>query len=347
MDKELAVISYFTALLWSTDKLLKLEDGTPGGLFGELRGNYAVFKSLKANMSPMTLKSLGPVEFIAEYFKMIFLTDIRRYNRVMNKIYNESEAFHKLYKGFGEVDLAICVLSFRKSLKAFCRPSFEKAHSVAFKGIYHPLLDDAVTNDGLVARHSLITGPNASGKSTFIKAIAVNSILAQTIFTCTADEYTIAHSLVMTSMAVRDDIMAGDSYFITEIKSLKRVLDKIEQVPCTCFIDEILRGTNTIERIAASSAILKHLVGRDCLCMAASHDIELTKIMEGIYDNYHFSEKVESGGVSFDFKLKDGAANTKNAIRLLGFMGYDDAIVEAANKNVEEFLKTGSWTILG
>ena len=344
LDKELAVIGYFSALLWSADKMCKIRDDKLKGFLYDLRKNFDVFKSLKGKMSRMMQKSMGPLSFIPEYYRMVFFADIRRYNRVIGKIYKESESFHSLFRNFGELDMAICVLSFRKSMKNFCRPSFADGHSVEFKGIYHPLLDDAVTNDGKIARHSLVTGPNASGKSTFIKAVAVNSILAQTISTCAAEEYTIKHSLIMTSMAVRDNILAGDSYFITEIKSLKRVLDKIEKVPCTCFIDEILRGTNTIERIAASSAILKYLVGRDCLCMAASHDIELTRIMEGIYDNYHFSEKVESDGVSFDFKLKNGAANTKNAIRLLGFMGYDGKIVEAAEKNVEEFIKTGSWS---
>jgi DNA mismatch repair ATPase MutS len=228
-------------------------------------------------------------------------------------------------------------------LSNFCIPEFKEDNSIEFDGIYHPLLEKAVLNNGKISRNSIVTGPNASGKSTFIKALAVNSILAQTINTCTASKYCINRSLVMTSMAVRDSLIQGDSYFITEIKSLKRVLDKMDKIPVTCFIDEILRGTNTIERIAASSCILRHLSEKDCLCMVASHDIELTKIMEGSYNNYHFSEKVGDEGVSFDFKLKDGAANTRNAIRLLGFLDYDKNIVDSANQMVESYVKTGSW----
>ncbi|HCW96660.1 MAG TPA: hypothetical protein DHU88_13350 [Pseudomonas sp.] len=137
-----------------------------------------------------------------------------------------------------------------------------------------------------------MTGSNASGKSTFIKSLAVNSILAQTIHTCAAKEFKLRPSLVITSMAVRDSISEGESYFIKEIKSLKRILNKVQNISCTCFIDEILKGTNTIERIAASAAVLKYLHSTDCLCMTASHDIELTCILENEYDNYHFSEHI-------------------------------------------------------
>ena len=84
--------------------------------------------------------------------------------------------------------------------------------------------------------------------------MAVNGILAQTIHTNTAKEFNLRFSLIITSMAVRDNITEGDSYFIMEIKSLKRILDKVQDTSCICFVDEILKGTNTIERIAASAA---------------------------------------------------------------------------------------------
>ena len=342
LDKEIAAIRYFKNMLYACRELLKLDDAFVNKI-GDIERNYTFFKDLKSQISTPAQQSMSPIGFLADYYKMLFLVDIRKYNRTMKRIVDESEAFHALYRSFGELDVALSVLSFRKSLDFFCEPEFHDTHKVEFTELYHPLLDEPVTNDGVIARHSLVTGPNASGKSTFIKAIAINSILAQTIHTCTARKYKLTHSLVMTSMAVRDSIMEGDSYFITEIKSLKRVLDTIERMPCTCFIDEILRGTNTIERIAASTAILKYLVGRECLCMAASHDIELTRIMEGLYDNYHFSETVKSEGVTFDFKLKEGAANTRNAIRLLGFLGYEPSVVDEANENVENFIKTGTW----
>jgi DNA mismatch repair ATPase MutS len=129
-------------------------------------------------------------------------------------------------------------------------------------------------------------------------------------------------------MAMRDNISDGDSYFIVEIKSLKRILDLTQNYPCTCYIDEILRGTNTIERIAASASVLDYLHSQNCLCVAASHDIELTNILADKFDNYHFCEQVTNDGIIFDYKLKHGASTTRNAIRLLSFMGFHSEIIE-------------------
>ena len=138
----------------------------------------------------------------------------------------------------------------------------------------------------------LVTGSNASGKSTFLKNIAINAILAQTIGTCVCSSYRAPFFRVLTSMALRDDLSEGDSYFIVEIKSMKRILDESQKnVPMLCIIDEVLRGTNTIERIAASSRILGSLVKEYVLAFAATHDIELTYILEGVYTNYHFEEE--------------------------------------------------------
>jgi len=169
---------------------------------------------------------------------------------------------------------------------------------------------------------SLITGSNASGKSTFVKSVAVNMLLAQTIHTCIAQELSFRPSFLISSMAVRDNIETGESYYIAELNSLKRVLDGLnDTIRCVCFIDEILKGTNTIERIAASSAILQYLSSRNALALVATHDIELTEITQTFCDNFHFRETITEEGITFDYQIHNGYATTKNAIRLLGFMG--------------------------
>ena len=120
-------------------------------------------------------------------------------------------------------------------------------------------------------------------------------------------------------MALRDDILSQESYYIVEIRSLKRILDltRSSELPVLCFIDEVLRGTNTVERIAASSRILQAIAEQGGLCFAATHDIELTYLLEKEYDNYHFEEQVEDDKVTFDYCLREGRACTRNAIRLL------------------------------
>ena len=109
-------------------------------------------------------------------------------------------------------------------------------------------------------------------------------------------------------------------------------------------MDEVLRGTNTVERIAASAQILKSLCTGKSLCFAATHDIELTHILEDFYANYHFEEEIEEDDIFFSYKIMKGRATTRNAIKLLGIMGYDQKIVLEAEKMASDFLEKGNWT---
>ena len=109
-----------------------------------------------------------------------------------------------------------------------------------------------------------------------------------------------------------------------------------------CFIDEVHRGTNTVERIAASSRILQAIAEQGGLCFAATHDIELTYLLEKEYDNYHFEEQVEDDKVTFDYCLHEGRACTRNAIRLLKMHGYEEKNVDDANERDALFLKSGN-----
>ena len=148
-------------------------------------------------------------------------------------------------------------------------------------------------------------------------------------------------------MALRDDLESGESYYIVEIRSLKRILDEAQKEGnILCIIDEVLRGTNTIERIGASSRILGMLKKENVLPFAATHDIELSYILENLYENYHFEEEIGERDVTFHYLLKKGRVTTRNAIRLLEMIGYDQEIVKQANCAVEEFEKTGVWSKL-
>ena len=192
----------------------------------------------------------------------------------------------------------------------------------------------------------LVTGSNASGKSTFLKTIGVNAILAQTIYTAAADSFETAFFRIYSSMALTDSLETKESYYMVEIRSLKRILDALDgEGPVLCFVDEVLRGTNTVERIAASSKILESMKDRNVLVFAATHDIELTRLLEGIYANYHFEEQVEDNDVTFSYKLEKGRAETRNAIRLLSIMGYDSTVVEEARQMAERFVRTGEWSL--
>ena len=194
-------------------------------------------------------------------------------------------------------------------------------------------------------RGVLVTGSNASGKSTFLKTVALGAVFAQTICTVPAKSFSAPFCRVMSSMSLRDDLSGGESYFMAEIRALKRILDACAkgETKVLCFVDEVLRGTNTVERIAASSRILQSLSGKGVLCFAATHDIELTHLLEDVYENYHFEETIEEGDISFNYLLKEGRAQSRNAIRLLEVMGYDERVIKEAEVMAERFMECGEW----
>ena len=284
-------------------------------------------------------------EVVLDYLRMITHMDIVRFNKMTKLITARSEDTYNLIDTLGFIEASIAVASFRESLPFYCKPEFRDGNNMSVKDVYHPLIDNPVCNSISTYRNVLLTGSNASGKSTFLKTIAINSILAQTIGTSLSKEYKAPVYRIYSSMALRDDLANSDSYYIVEIKSLKRILDAVNRTgqPVLCFIDEVLRGTNTVERIAASSEILKNLNTDRALCFAATHDVELTTILKDCYDNYHFQEEVTEDEVKFDYKLYDGPATTRNAIKLLNVIGYDKNIIKGAEQRAMHFLTEGNW----
>jgi DNA mismatch repair ATPase MutS len=116
--------------------------------------------------------------------------------------------------------------------------------------------------------------------------------------------------------------------------------------PLLCIIDEVLRGTNTVERIAASSELLKQIASENILCIAATHDIELCSMLSEQYSMLHFKETVTSDGdVLFDYMIRDGQTTTRNAIKLLKSMGFDKNLVKQANEKADFFITEGKWKL--
>ncbi|MCM1569960.1 MAG: hypothetical protein NC081_11020 [Roseburia sp.] len=288
----------------------------------------------------------NPLDMIFDYIRMAFHIDLIQFNRMLGQLRLHIEDVDALIGQVGLLETAISVGAFRLSLEeGYCVPVFTKKREIHMEEGYHPLLAHPVKNSIRTGRGVLLTGSNASGKSTFLKMVAINGILAQTIHTCAARRYEGGLFRIMSSMSLRDDLESGESYYIVEIKSLKRIIQAArEGEGCVlCFVDEVLRGTNTVERIAAATQILKSLAGEEFLCFGATHDMELTGLLEEFYDNYHFEEEIKAGDILFPYKLLPGRATTRNAIKLLEIMGYEKRIIEAAEAMAEEFIASGVW----
>jgi DNA mismatch repair ATPase MutS len=343
LEGELETMQYFSALLYGAKSINHRLGSQMKSLGFDLMAAIKPFRRIGGLIPGSAQKITSDLESFMILLKAVFLIDLILFNRTVNHLIRYNDELNQLYRIVGELDAGISIASYRQGLELYCVPEFHDDNTICFSEAYHPLLKYPITNSGYIGNDSIVTGSNASGKSTFIKTIAINNILAQTINTCCAKKYKLSFSYVASSMAIKDDIRSGDSYFITEIKSLKRIMQYCKDQRCVCFVDEILRGTNTPERIAASTAVLKSLHETDSLCLVASHDIELTKILAGIYDNYHFSEKFENDIIEFDYLLKKGASHSTNAIRLLKHMGFDQRIVEEAlaiiQTNADEIVK--------
>ena len=312
----------------------------------ELEGRFGKFR-YSAVLGMRGSNTAGdPLSILLDYINMLLHLDIICFNAMFAEVKKHLADIDRMIELVGRTEALLAVASYRASLKeGWCRPVFSQEKNLSIRGLYHPLLKEPVKNDIRTHRGVLVTGSNASGKSTFLKAVALNALLAQTIGTCTAESYQGGFWRIYTSMALRDDLESGESYYIVEIGALKRILDvtAVKTPPVLCFVDEVLRGTNTVERIAASTQILKSLSRENVMCFAATHDIELTRLLQEEYDNYHFEEQVGENDISFNYVLMPGRATTRNAIRLLGIMGYDEEIIREADAMAARFMRTGEW----
>lgn len=290
----------------------------------------------------------NPLELILDYLRMLFYLDLIQFNRALAAVRGHRSEIDEIITILGRMETAVVTGDYRTSLgEAYCVPRlhYEENAEVVLRveGLYHPFLKEPVKNSLTAGRGVLLTGSNASGKSTFLRAAATAALFSQTIHTCPASCYEAPVFRIFSSMSLQDDPVNGDSYYMVEIKSVKRILDQTKQKdsrPVLCFVDEVLRGTNTVERIAASTQIMKMLAEGRTLCFAATHDGELTGLLEKEYDNYHFEERIEGDDIFFPYQLMKGPAVSRNAIALLKMLGYDEKIIvqaEALAQRLERY----------
>lgn len=309
------------------------------------------YRRLYRMMGSLTMGVVGEIDAFYTSFIVTYLhLDLILFPFLNQLIKKNLDLIIQTYETVGFLDSMISIGAFRHKMAdlegcVLSTPVF--THEVVYEGvdIYHPLIGaNAITNTIHTWQSVLITGSNATGKSTFLRTIGINAILAQSIYTVFGKSYKAPFFHILSSMNLRDNVQNRDSYYMAEVKALKRIIDTIsEDKPILCCIDEVLRGTNTTERIAAASKILEKLSDNNVLCYVASHDLELTYILEGHYDNYHFQEEVGESGISCDYILYKGRSYSRNAIQILKFMGFSKDIIEEAKSRVDKYTNHGKW----
>lgn len=197
--------------------------------------------------------------------------------------------------------------------------------------IGHPLIPDAerVNNDFTLRSLGdveIITGSNMSGKSTFLRTLGANLVLAYAGAPVAARELKTLPFRLYTSMNLADSLSDGISYFYAEVRRLKALLDRLEDdhpLPLFFLIDEIFRGTNNRERQLGSRAYTQSLANRNGAGLISTHDLELARLADSIPSvrNFHFREEVRDGKMIFDYKIRPGASPTTNALRIMALAG--------------------------
>jgi DNA mismatch repair ATPase MutS len=208
------------------------------------------------------------------------------------------------------------------------------------KEMGHPLIpcDKKVANDfelGRDKRIAIITGSNMAGKSTFLRTLGINLVLAYAGGPVSARYFCCSSFRVFACIKVSDSLADGLSYFYAEVKRLKAILDSIQNHPDAVhfvLIDEIFRGTNNRERRIGSQSYIRALAELPVIGAVATHDLELIKLEDEIpaVANYHFREEIADGKMVFDYRIHKGPCPTTNALRIMEIEGLPVSIAREA-----------------
>jgi hypothetical protein len=283
---------------------------------------------------PVVVGDLAGV--VLELANILLLLDANAVYFAGRELRSRAPHLLRLVQSVGEIDAAVAVASFREGTDGWTRPRFREAGAPAvFSELRHPLVDQAVPSSiALAPPHGvLVTGSNMSGKSTFLRTAGVNVVLAQAINTCLARGYDAPVYQVRSCIGRADDLIAGKSYYLVEVESVLALVRASQlQAPHLFIFDELFRGTNAVERIAAAEAVLAELVstGKPHVVLAATHDGELVDLLRDTYAVCHFGDAVGPDGLVFDYRLAPGPATSRNAIALLELNGAPETLVQRA-----------------
>ena len=284
------------------------------------------------------------LDYIIDLIKGVFLIEPLIFFRLLKQIESNKRDIKIIYEAVGQLDTAISLSTWRESLTYYCKPEYSNSSIKTWnsESIYHPLIEKPESNDLEIAdqKSILLSGSNMSGKTTFIRTIGINALLAQTINTACTRRLTISKFKIYSAIRIADGLFDNTSYYYQEVKTIKKFTDVSRSGHFNIFLlDEIFKGTNTIERVASGKAVLSFFNDSTNLVFCSTHDLELIDYLQKDYEYYHFEETIEGSQLTFDYKLKEGSLNNSNAIRILEMNDFPKQITEEAKSLAAEQLK--------
>jgi hypothetical protein len=267
------------------------------------------------------------------FLNPFLLWDVRQMIALNNWKKKNQEALGEWFAAVAQMEVLHTLATLSFNHPDWCVPSFSQQPFVLEgEDIGHPLIPAAarVNNDFSLQgkpKIGLVTGSNMAGKSTFLRSLGVNVVLAQMGAPVCAKQMTLSPMKLMSSMRIADNLSENTSTFYAELKKLKSIIEAVNQKePLFILLDEILRGTNSMDRHKGSEALIHQLVRQQAVAIIATHDLELAKLEQlhsGILENYHFDVQVAGEELYFDYRLKHGICNSLNASILMKKIGID------------------------
>lgn len=271
--------------------------------------------------------------FLFIFLNSFLLWDVRQMQALSKWRQQNGAAAGNWFDVVGRFEVLVSLATFRFNNPGWCQPQLAPDYfSFQAEGLGHPLIDEEqrVTSDFSLlgkGRIALITGSNMAGKSTFLRSLGVNTVLAQMGSVVCARHLQLSPVQLMSSMRIADNLAENTSTFYAELKKLKTIIGAVrEHRPVFVLLDEILRGTNSLDRHTGSKALIAQLLREASVAVLATHDVELAQlepIYPGQLENYHFDVQVAGTELFFDYKLKKGVCNNLNASVLMKKIGIE------------------------
>jgi len=266
--------------------------------------------------------------FGAIFFNALFMYHVHALYKlkVWKKLYAKNIA--QWIEVIGELEALNSLSNFSTNNPQFVFPSLNSEEKVEFSQLGHPLLPAEKRVDNDINYNSfkyiILTGSNMSGKSTFLRSLGINMVLAQAGAPVCAKEANIHPMPILVSMRVNDSLGEGESFFFAEVKRLKQLMQAAEKATSFVLLDEILRGTNSDDKRTGTVEVIKSIIQKNALGAIATHDLKVcdtTQDFPGILSNKCFEVKIEDNELVFDYSLRDGVCKNKSATFLMKKMG--------------------------
>jgi DNA mismatch repair ATPase MutS len=292
------------------------------------------FKKENASVHLKQLASLfGNMDSIGNFvtailFNATFLFNVHVLKALLQWKKEHTEALENWLEVIGEFEMLNSLANFSHNNPSFTYPTLNTDFQIDFSNLSHPLLNPATRIGNEVQFHPqsfmILTGSNMSGKSTFLRSLGINMVLAGMGSSVCADKANVHPLPVLVSMRLSDSLSDSESYFFAEIKRLKQIMEALEETPAFVLLDEILRGTNSDDKRNGTIEVVKKVIAKKAIGAIATHDIEVcltTNDYPNVLTNKCFEVEIHNDELHFDYKLRDGICQNRSATFLMKKMG--------------------------